>query len=497
MNKLNSKKKNTRSEEKLVEKFNPMGAHQFRKSSAMCNRDLPYTNFKKYVQILYFCLEKMAISVGLKIISILELVLVWGILLPFCLLSIVKYYSVREAACIRCREPLGAVAIIICVFLNVSLLTLRIPISLLVFGTLLEDSNNIPLSQAFGAASIIVSNATCQIFLLRCFTIVFKMNYHMHTFQNQWKQLVVGSENVNANKSWYLRHYDKLSSTSWLLGRVFIPGLLFVCVVSFGLLTVFGSLAVILYQMIFIFLYIMLGVIIIQKLPKYRDFFGVKDEIIMTIWLGITFFVCTVTAWSIFFVHRDSAKIVFLILLPVASFCIMMFVFSSIHRILQKNATHIPKRVGLLRALWCDKMSVSRSHLSVISDSGPQRHVDLHVLLGDPNLFDLFMEHVFSEFSSENLLCYLELCQYRQEIKKQCERENITIDDAHPNKFILSEVLPKSKIKSSFFLQFSPSLYPFIFDPILKELLLLMRDSFSRFAQTAPFQKWNSKYNQP
>ncbi|ETO34058.1 hypothetical protein RFI_03033 [Reticulomyxa filosa] len=163
------------------------------------------------------------------------------------------------------------------------------------------------------------------------------------------------------------------------------------------------------------------------------------------------------------------------------------------------------------------------------------------------------MEHVFSgkincvccifkkkcklkkkkEFSSENLLCYLELCQYRQEIKKQCERENITIDDAHPNKFILSEVLPKSKIvfnsetstkdkimalihkyiktsatyeinisyqarnemiailrNPSFFLQFSPSLYPFIFDPVLKELLSLMRDSFSRFSKTVAFQKF-------
>jgi len=162
-------------------------------------------------------------------------------------------------------------------------------------------------------------------------------------------------------------------------------------------------------------------------------------------------------------------------------------------------------------------------------------------VLQDLKGFELFMEHLFSEFASENLLCYLELCQFRQMMKKRCENEmnDVKLDDPHGKEYVLSDQLPKSSIvfdnelnerskicglinkyiKTSAtyeinipyqmrmnFIAFlkdkgntserntlnmmSSSDLVFLFDPILKEISGLMRSSFSRFTSTAAFHKY-------
>ncbi|ETO01702.1 hypothetical protein RFI_35736 [Reticulomyxa filosa] len=189
-------------------------------------------------------------------------------------------------------------------------------------------------------------------------------------------------------------------------------------------------------------------------IPKYKDYFGVREEAIAALKFGLTgnaiyFLVYVVIGHqmdaftkALVFVMSSLGVVFSVIMIP--TWWVLRKQYPSIESHLRKVNAHI---LGLF---------VRQAHNPTLSFHLTDTPLpDLFNLLKDAKGFDLFMEHLFSgsllyvniKFASENLLCYLELCQYRAIAKQKWkEKSDMDVMDPLGDNFVLSAELPQSSI---------------------------------------------------
>ncbi|ETO17382.1 hypothetical protein RFI_19938 [Reticulomyxa filosa] len=483
------------------------------------------------------------------------------------------YYNMRHLQPFRRRQPLLFVGVSIAAVLS----CLSMQAYLLLHGLNWQKTHPELLHNIFfeweGPVTLYL---LAELFLIRVGMIVFEVKYTMYSFREKWKSYVSVSEE-QGDSSFYIRWFPKLRSPAWIALYVFLPtfaavvfihtfdymhntyirtcNLIFVCPYVYIYICTYvkkcalfreetkkkknrgGSLLLqndvaTAFDGVPVGCYICAGLALAWTIPKYKDYFEMHGELVSTLKLAL-FSVLLYFLLYVVFAKRIGAFV--RALLYALSYCCILWliVMRSTWWIMRQYysciESHLSKTNTKILGLFVHPDPTSR--LSVVVA------VDLSNVLKDPKGFELFMEHLFSELASENLLCYLELTQFRQMVKLKCERNETEINDPLNGIFVLSAQLPQSSIvnnsrwsdeqkaitliekyiivgaqnevnlsydvKMSYVKLFqnknnqtnpfhlmSPSDYIFLFDPVLKEVFRLMRDSYSRFLTTNAYCKY-------
>ncbi|ETO23671.1 hypothetical protein RFI_13508 [Reticulomyxa filosa] len=296
--------------------------------------------------------------------------------------------------------------------------------------------------------------------------------------------------------------------------------------------------------------YLCIGMTFACMIPKYKDYFEVHEELTMILKLASVNVVTYLLTYAIFdswvgpftrvLLFSLSYFVTFFFTMIKSTWWVMRKYYSSIENHLRANNTHI---AGLIQKgsnyLWSIYSRVTYA-------------CTLYVYVSIFFFFFFFFNDIAkysllftlevlpnnkTEFSSENLLCFLELSQFRQMVKSKYERDKVEVTDPLSNRFVLSDQLPQSSIvhndhwdneqkavaliekyiavgaqyevnisydmRMNFLtllrgrtLQINPftlmssSELIFLFDPVLKDIFQLMRDSYSRFLLTNAYSKY-------
>ncbi|ETO07218.1 hypothetical protein RFI_30174 [Reticulomyxa filosa] len=378
------------------------------------------------------------------------------------------------------------------------------------------------------------------------------MYYSEHSFREKWKSYIL-TKDKNDVTEWYIRWSSKLTGLKWMSTHVLIPSmcvvilfhtlktfkLTYIFCVSLNMQQVIGFTwrvnLVRFIQAIPAGCYSSIAMLLACKIPKYKDYFGVREELLFLSNCGLSCVITYIVSYAILPIWMDlfTESVIFCAFAFSWMSCIMLrstwWVLRKYYYVIDGYVTkHNIKILGL----YIDSNSM---HLA--ASSSPRASVDLSILLKDIKGFELFMGHLFSEFASENLLCYLELCQYRDNIKKKCEVNTVEINDPHHNRFSINANLPQSfivfddslsdqqKVRSLIIKYIKTSAQYevnlpytmrmkfmhlltnidrqtdnldaislsdllFIFDDVLSELLRLMRGSYTRFATTDAYKNY-------
>ncbi|ETO31222.1 hypothetical protein RFI_05895, partial [Reticulomyxa filosa] len=223
--------------------------------------------------------------------------------------------------------------------------------------------------------------------------------------------------------------------------------------------------------------YVCLGLLLAWNIPKYKDYFGVREEAIATLKLGV---VCLAMYFFVYVVFRQQMdSFVKALVFTSTYFCVLfLMVMRSTWWVLRKQypfiEAHLRKTNVRIAGLF-----VRQSNSSAFPHSHPPLSngtvLDLTNVLKDLNGFELFMEHLFSGKFSYMHTCmyvyayavyvcmyaytYAQLCIRKKKKKKKriCLRKFAMLFGIEPSdvevaadpfgdQFVLSAGLPQSSI---------------------------------------------------
>ncbi|ETO11242.1 hypothetical protein RFI_26135 [Reticulomyxa filosa] len=247
-----------------------------------------------------------------------------------------------------------------------------------------------------------------ELMLIRVGMIAFETKYTMYSFREKWKSYVTTSDPHDI-ASWHIRWFPKLRSLTWIYIYIYF---FFFFKKKRGSSFFLEDEAMNIFQTVITGCYVCLGAILVWSIPKYKDYFGIRDEVITTLKIGLIAIVMYFFVYIVF--ERRMDPFVRALLLTV-SYLFALFVmvmrstwyvlrgqYSNIESHLRKTNVHI---MGLF-VCQSDSDILLSPFSSPSSSSSPSHPVspalsgsvvlDFVDVVKDLKGFELFMEHLFS-----------------------------------------------------------------------------------------------------
>jgi hypothetical protein len=257
------------------------------------------------------------------------------------------------------------------------------------------------------------------------------------------------TDESSGSASWYARHKSTYGNRKWLLTRFSLP--LFAYYSVIGALGFFGDSVfdMLLYSLINILL-VSLMVFLAKNYPSYRDLLMVDKEFRILAKMAVVW----VTLYIVVIVYGIATKVDFwwnfwlesmnftaMILLQTVTTRWVMFKFNSsknhwlVNDFFQKceNATCSVGCGGETVPALVLKLTKSKSRERFPDDK--KKVITVFDVLADERGFHAFMSHLFREFAYENILCIIELMQFRRMVSAFVRGgEDAMDEDGHPFK---------------------------------------------------------------
>eukprot|EP01083_Nonionella_stella_P145193 454513_1 len=205
-----------------------------------------------------------------------------------------------------------------------------------------------------------------------------------------------------------------------------------------------------------------IGIILVLfiKIPEYVDHFFIKRELkIITTGLLISVASSTVVFVLVFFV---PAHLVYLLAIKVFTIIILMAAVVSFWYIPKKvRYLEFEQRIAELQNRDNSKTHTPETGTTATSSKLGLDHIvkrlsyirrakmKLHSVLSHEKTFKIFMQHLAKEFSTECLLCFAEIVQYKFEMKKRFDvvnKHEITQKQYFTDQCPLADIVPLSAI---------------------------------------------------
>ena len=285
----------------------------------------------------------------------------------------------------------------------------------------------------------------------RLWLISFNLHF-LHSSQNQkWKTQIDASF---AQKDWYLKHRDTFGNEQYLVQRAFIYySFVAIEAVSVYLITLFIASDL---RWLWIanfnngILFLISTSMALYIYYKCRDYHMLNDnlyfwwEIRTTAAIWLTTIVCYFVVQSLyFFFSNATAPIVTPI---ISSLFVVIGIFSMVAPSLLSTLV-IPRKI-LQSGIW-GKESFHEINSTNSRDIDPDSLTDLlHQTLQNEEKFELFVQWMNREFSSEAALCFIEMVQFKQCFIDYIKQKNGSFSHDYDTKYIdlLYDTVPKSSI---------------------------------------------------
>ena len=292
----------------------------------------------------------------------------------------------------------------------------------------------------------------------RLWLISFNLHY-LHSSQNEkWKTQIDASF---AQKDWYLKHRDTFGNEQYLIQRALVYYLFIAIeIVAVYLVTLFTSPDL---RWIWIanlnngILFLVSMSMALYIYYKCRNYHMLNDslyfwyEIRTTAAIWAFSIVCYFVIWALYFFFYSAP-----IITPIIS---AMFVSVAIFSVVAPSllsTLFIPRKI-LKSNIWRKEsfdpdLYVQNSIASMSSspnDIDPDSLTDLlHHTLQNEDRFELFIQWMNREFSSEAALCFIEMVQFKQCFMDYIRQKDGSISHDYDTKYIdlLYDAVPKSSI---------------------------------------------------
>eukprot|EP01084_Bolivina_argentea_P234411 394655_1 len=291
----------------------------------------------------------------------------------------------------------------------------------------------------------------CNVEACRLWLISYDLHYAHSSKHNEWKSQI---DNSSEQENWYLHNRNKWGNKRYVIYRVLIYYIFAATVPLILFYSVFGFEQLFYGQMIdgmFYAVPISIVLYTFYKCPKTKDNFLFHYEFKVTtiIWISclILYFINQIIA------YLGYATVNY-------TFCVVTGITTvAVPSLL--STIWIPRQISHLDA-WKDKLLPKRfkdlivmkeiihsnGHLSAAKNGSGQDTLDtkLKNVLKNEKTFETFIKWMYCEFSSESILCFVELCQFKEKLIDfvKNDTDDIAMNYSYIN--LLYDNIPKSSI---------------------------------------------------
>ena len=238
------------------------------------------------------------------------------------------------------------------------------------------------------------------LFLGRAYLLYFDMKWMKASNKGEWASLISGDDYSEKHSNIFIKYKNTLGNETYIYLRILLP----ICLIISCMLIIISFVHTFLDKttcltLIYLILVILL-LSIYNKIPKHsKDLFLIKKELKIELLCGAVIILLNVVFVLFGSVIFDGMSVYFFI-------CPMEFLFTLMFWLL---------------ALFSTRWVMIDSNL-VLERSVMDMNISLIEMLKNKVAMELFINHLFSEFSSESMLCIIECLQWKYFIKSSCEK---------------------------------------------------------------------------
>ena len=279
-------------------------------------------------------------------------------------------------------------------------------------------------------------------FAVRTWLLFYDLKFMKLTkYDQKWKHFINPQKYTDntLNNNWFIKHKQTFGNSHFLLLKVFTPTILITCIILSIMYYFFRDLSIhyFIFLLFIVSMTILVG-IIYCKLPQHQiEFFKMKQEISIQLKIGVSFIVFFVIYIILRIFVFDSYT--FWLIMPYQYICVVHYWFVAYF-----STEWVLKTTELL---YSEERKLEELVDSSISDVAG---IPLSRILRNKLSFNIFMQHLSSEFSTESLLCIAECWQFKLMMKQKYpelkQSELIKVLDEQFHSFRLSKDIPQSTI---------------------------------------------------
>eukprot|EP00485_Elphidium_margaritaceum_P017967 CAMPEP_0202732892 /NCGR_PEP_ID=MMETSP1385-20130828/187891_1 /ASSEMBLY_ACC=CAM_ASM_000861 /TAXON_ID=933848 /ORGANISM="Elphidium margaritaceum" /LENGTH=538 /DNA_ID=CAMNT_0049399215 /DNA_START=41 /DNA_END=1657 /DNA_ORIENTATION=- len=380
-------------------------------------------------------------TLGQQIISVLFLLftVLFGLSLPFCCYLIYQFRSFRDDK--RFRKRHGNLSVYISLtfvgeLFSGCLLTLAFS------GFINNDDVNTVMAWVGDVLNLICYFVSIHCLLLRFWALYYDIRYQVAIKENVWKSLIDANLSVNdehlsqvskfdiTNDLWFInkKNKDTWGNTKYMAKVIFSSSFVMVmlataCLIAIELsvpqlgLTRRRGIIEIVFTVLFTLPWLCL-MFIYHKTPTFHDSYHLKTEMVIVHNLDVVdvlssmvasivanFAVYSATSGS-YVVNTDPTINVVIL----ASFYLMGVSHIALIYVMTKWVTH---------KIIAEHLHIQSLHAHLNQQKKAQKTTDFKQILQHDIGYEVFMEHLVSEFCSELLLSLTEFTQFKQLVKSE------------------------------------------------------------------------------
>ena len=380
----------------------------------------------------------MTASITVSAIFYLSFTILIGfIAIPFCIYSIIRFYSFKDDKRFRVRHgklSTFTASCFVAELFSACLLTIS-------FSGFVSGDAVIILAWIGDILNFISYFLIIHCLVLRFWCLYYDIKYQVSMKDNVWKSLIdkhyiINKEHLSQVKSfdinddlWFIKNKSKQGNSKWLIKVWFTRSLLSILILLGIMLTIEAIFGVGLQrgiiEVIFTILFLIpwsFMIYIYHKIPPFFDTYHIRQEIVIIHNIDLIDVIASgaisiIANWSVYTSSNNPAQFVnqtpWLNIVMIVTFYIMgishviivyIMTYWVRHRIIEDEA-HI--------------MNLQRR----VRNSGT--HLTLTQILQHPFGYELFMQHLSNEFSIENLLSLTEFMQYKYRVQEELKIEEI------------------------------------------------------------------------
>eukprot|EP01084_Bolivina_argentea_P069934 127185_1 len=476
----------------------------------------------------------------------IELIVVWFIILPLLAYYTILYHKARNTTQLSKRNTTLVITTSICCIcystIGRTIAILRQIIVTLQHKSAIEIIDNI--------LWIVPMFSLLNILFFRSFTLNFIIRYNMNSEKGLWIQHI----NIKSTQqiNWYYTHRNSIGNINWIMKRIFIPFLIIQFVILFTFSRITNIISNFYYYTaiaIFLLLLIIAIWIIYLKTPFYADIFQLREELKRVLYIGFIGFLSFVTftiidgiglvpiwyyrnsviGFCLLMIHEILVDLVFFGISMVSTYWVLKntIQMNKYYKTLHKNTgdrckpklkqclseyvtfqafmSHLCKEFSSENLLFLYEVSQYKKHFDSISLSAipkpVQRIKSKSISETVQNQFNktqsisslsLEDEQLFIEFAEEipnsDIVYNKEISIYDKVM--ELNKKYIVVDSVlEVNLPYLMRVTILNKCQHMNGLEMT-ELYH-VFDAAIREILLLIGDSFSRFVMSKEYAVLN------
>eukprot|EP01084_Bolivina_argentea_P102970 184463_1 len=375
----------------------------------------------------------MSVKLEHLVFLVLWLIIFYFMSLPIMLYYLRLYYLNRNHPIIHKRYYYVVILIVFVLILLIAIDKSFYIIALTIANETsdLQDKNKqLPyiLSIISSILYLICTPSVGCAFAARAYLLYYDHKWMLASNKGRWAHLITDYYKTHTN--WYIKHRATFGNPKFVFSKILIP----ICIVcSLLVLTakfVSQALGAIIVNLIYIFLIVFI-LVIYHRIPTHStDCFLIKKEIKMQLILGLL----TVIFTTIYVIFKDFAfnghRYYFFI-------CPAQIIFTTIYVLVALVSTRwvmIDSGLSFKRDRN-EKQEYSRTiSISTTRQTSP---ISLRQILKSREGFEAFFNFVFSEFSSESLLCIVECFQWKSFIQSIASATDTLNLDSHLEHFSL------------------------------------------------------------